>query len=999
MPKGSRFRRLLATCALGLSFQAHAVGDVVEEILVTGSYIKRSSFDSSSPLDILDQNDIAKSGATTFAQLFQNLPYNLGSENWPDTTRSGFTTGMESINLRGLGLNSTLVLVNGRRQAEAPQLNSDGIAFVDIASLVPTIAIERVEVLKDGAAALYGSDAISGVVNFITRDEFEGVDLSVEYQTLEEYDAKGGDRARDLLVQGMVGVANDRGNLVVAASLLERNRVPFNQVDFAYGTGISSFGSPGTFLTTRATGESDVDYLARVQAFEATTHVVSPVNPAAPFGSGADFDCLNVPAANGSRPTTFLRGTGVGFPGSEACVHDFLQNQSLIDEERRINLWAKFDYVLDAESDLELYGEFHVARNSVHRANSSSQPLLVFPTVPVDNPGLRNDFYQRGLGGAELVDDAAAQALGFADAVAAAQANPLVGPMLFQGRPYSDVTQIYTDGDGRLDNSGDINRDKTHFVVGLRGNLPLDTWTFDLAGTWSQHGYNGYTHYDVTHTTLGNSLAGYGGRNCNPATNDPGVGPCYYYNPYGSAYLAEPSDVGPNGLYNTDEVYSYMHIPATGTNIQEIWVLEGVVSGSIADLRSGLVGLAVGLQLRDQSYSSNPSGAAQNFEFLASAGEQAFSVNRDVWASFAELLVPVSDPGSALGAMEISAAVRYEDYGGDAGSTTDPKIALLWMPMDELSLRASFQTSFKAPGLAQFGGASSTPAFVQSDPLDPTSTPTFLTSVAVGNPDLEPEEADVFNAGFSWQPDGILDGLRVSVDYWSFEFSNAIRKESGIAVIAAYAAEFNAGILDGPASRKLTLNPDGTLTGLRSDFINTASLDSNGVDVSIGFQLSLDDLGMLDLFWNSSHVQEFEFVEIEGGPRIDGLGKRNFGTIGAPAPRWRGNWGADWLMGNHAANITFRYTDDYKMSRTPSAVIAQFNSRSPSPNIDDHLTIDLQYSYRIEEVFGTPGPTITLGVINLTNEEPPSIDDGLGYDSKLHDPRGRVLYGRMSISL
>jgi outer membrane receptor for ferrienterochelin and colicin len=190
----------LAAAAAAMLLPATVLGAAnddgpIEEIVVTGSYIQRSTFDSSSPLDLIGQEDFAKNGAMSVKDIAQQLTYNLGSENYPDTLRSGATTGTENVNLRGLGLNSTLVLMNGRRQAEAPNLTNDGVAFVDTASMMPTIAIERMEVLKDGAAALYGSDAISGVVNFITRGDFEGMELQVDYQNIS--DSTDWDQSRD----------------------------------------------------------------------------------------------------------------------------------------------------------------------------------------------------------------------------------------------------------------------------------------------------------------------------------------------------------------------------------------------------------------------------------------------------------------------------------------------------------------------------------------------------------------------------------------------------------------------------------------------------------------------------------------------------------------------------------------------------------------------------------------------------------------------------------
>lgn len=984
----------IATAVAGLlvwsgaaAAQAASEGPI-EEIVVTGSYIQRSSFDSSSPLDLIGQEDFARTGAISVKDMAQNLTYNLGSENFPDTLRSGATTGTENINLRGLGLNSTLVMLNGRRQAEAPNLTNDGVAFVDTASMMPTIAIERMEVLKDGAAALYGSDAISGVVNFITRSDFEGFELQVDHQSIS--DSPDWKRSGDWSIQGIFGLSSDRGNVMVAASWLDRSELPMFARDYTFAGGLSGFGAPGSVFTTRGEGESEAAFAARTAAFEATT-----LDPAIP--GGADLDCTTVPHAqgspgdNGSRPMSLLLASG------DRCLVDFLPTQSIIDAEERRKIFAQFSYLLVPEYEMELFGEFHAATNDIKRGNSPSYGFVSAPTVPVSNPGLRYDAFRRGLGGSELIDDAAAQGLGFENAVAAAEANPLVGPMITNIRPFVGIPEeVYYDK-GRVDNAGEMERDKTHLVTGLRGNVPgSEDWTFEVAGTWSEHQFTGFSAYDTNNPNMLAALAGYGGRDCNPATTQAGdaAGGCYYFNPYGSAYLADPSDVGPNGLYNATELFRDMVDPIIGQSEQELWVVEGVVTGSLMELPAGDLGLAVGAQYRDQSFRSVPSGTGSNFDFSFVVGQEPFSVERDVYAVFAEALVPVTGTDSGMGALELSLALRYEDYGGGTGDTTDPKIAFLWMPVSDLSVRGSFQTSFKAPGLAQLGGSSTSLNNVQQDPFDPGSARVFVPGIAVGNPNLKPEQADVYNVGFSWEPaDGPLAGLRASVDYWSFAYEDAIKKESNTSVIAAFVAG------DPAAQAKITLDGLGNIAVIRSEFINAASVDTSGIDFSLGYALNTEAVGSFDFFYNMTYLTEYEFRESPTAPKIDGLGKRNFQTIGAPAPEWRANIGVDWFRGNHSANVTVRYIDEYEMTSPPSALIAGFNGRVPDPAIDDHVTVDVQYSYQFQGMFGTDGPIVTIGAINLFDEDPPTLDDGPGYDTKIHDPRGQVLYGRVKVTL
>lgn len=961
---------------------------MLDEIVVTGSYIRRSTFDSSSPVDFLGQEDFQRNAAISIKDIAQNLTYNIGSENFPDTLRSGATTGTENVNIRGLGLNSTLVLVNGRRTSESPNLTNDGVAFVDTASLVPTIAVERMEVLKDGAAALYGSDAISGVVNFITRNNFEGMEISIDHQTLTQYDD---DRPSDTSIQGIVGFGNERGHVVAAASYLNRRPMPMYERGFTRGGGLSALGSPGLFIPTP--GEGETDFGARAAAWQQTTFDPNSIQ-------GADLDCETVDfrrpdgtptnwLTNPNDPNSFL-------PGAEGCVFDFLPMQSILDREQRVNFWAHGEFLLIPEHNVELYAEFHSASNNIQRGNSPSYGFVNFPTVPVSNPGLRNDAFRRGLGGEELIDDAIAQQMGYANAVEAAENNPNVGPQLYIGRPFTGNPAEEYNSRGRFEIQGRVERDKNHFVGGIRGDLPFaETWTFDIANTWSQHKFGGFVAYDTNESNMQAAMQGFGGRDCDPSVSGPGEGNCFFFNPFGSAYLADEDDVGPNGLYNSDEMFDFLRDPIMSTVKQDLWVLDAVITGDAFDLPAGPLGLAFGAQYRDQSYIAIPSGTGSNFDFSFVVGQEAFEVERDVWAVFGEALVPLATPDSDIGALELSIALRHEDYGGGTGSTTDPKIAFLWMPTDELSVRGSFQTSFKAPGLAQLGGSSTSLNNVLTNLLnDPDDqSRTFIPGIAVGNPDLQPEEADVWNLGFSWQPSGALDGFELNLDYWNFEFDNAIRKESNDSIVRA-AADGDQAALD-----KLTLNPDGTVAVIRSEFINAAQVETDGIDVSMSYPFHTDNSGQFEVFLNATRIMTYKFQEGPDQPVVNGLGKRNFQTIGAPAPKWRGNMGVDWFRGNHSANATLRYTHKYSIADSNvDPRIALIHNREPSNSVDRHITLDAQYSFQFDELFGMTGPTVTFGAINLLNEKPPKLDTGPGWDTKMHDPRGRILYGRLHMS-
>ena len=192
--------------AFGLSAQDQNQ-ESVEEVVVTGSYLKGSATDGASPIEVIDRSTIEDIGAVTVADITNYLTANSGSENNADSFNSGSTQGTSNVNLRGLGLSSTLVLINGRRNTVAASQANDGSVFVDTNS-IPTVAIQRVEILKEGAASVYGSDAVAGVANYILRRDFEGFEVNVSQQKTDI-----GSQTDDLM-SFIIGTESNGNNIV-----------------------------------------------------------------------------------------------------------------------------------------------------------------------------------------------------------------------------------------------------------------------------------------------------------------------------------------------------------------------------------------------------------------------------------------------------------------------------------------------------------------------------------------------------------------------------------------------------------------------------------------------------------------------------------------------------------------------------------------------------------------------------------------------------------------
>jgi iron complex outermembrane receptor protein len=228
-------------CSVALLFSAFAVvaqesTDSVEEVIVTGSYIKGSATDGASPVEIIGRDTIEDLGATSVADITRNISVNSGSENNADSFTQGSTQGTSNINLRGLGLSSTLVLVDGRRQTIAAGTANDGSVFVDT-NAIPVIALERVEVLKEGAAAVYGSDAVAGVVNYILRRDFTGLEFNLSQQKTDLGDST------DDRVGVIWGKESGDTNIVVAYSQLDRSPIGGENLTDYSQLAISSLGN------------------------------------------------------------------------------------------------------------------------------------------------------------------------------------------------------------------------------------------------------------------------------------------------------------------------------------------------------------------------------------------------------------------------------------------------------------------------------------------------------------------------------------------------------------------------------------------------------------------------------------------------------------------------------------------------------------------------------------------------------------------------------------
>lgn len=308
-----------------------------EEVIVTGSHIRHArQMHSPSPITVLERSALMSQGNIELPQILQDLPFNSGAEVQVHNLDQPLTAGTGAINLRNLGLGATMVLLNGHRQTNAAVATTEGETFVDLNSLLPMVMIERIEILRDGASATYGSDAVAGVINIIPRNEFDGFSVEGRYQ------ATGKNDQTESRISAIYGLefAQGRAHVVTALSFLERDRLASSDRAFTEGTVISSFGQPGTFL------------------------------------GQAGF--VRDPACG--------VGGGVISPSSEFCQLDVSGFFDLVPEEKRWQWYSHLDFQLSSSSQLSASVSWNDA--DVWVTASPSFPFATdLPEVPVDNPG------------------------------------------------------------------------------------------------------------------------------------------------------------------------------------------------------------------------------------------------------------------------------------------------------------------------------------------------------------------------------------------------------------------------------------------------------------------------------------------------------------------------------------------------------------------------------------------------------------------------------------
>ena len=862
----------LVSTFLCLSQFSLAQQDVIEEIVVTGSYIKTSSKNDTSPVDIILRDEIDSIGAFLTSDIIKNLSINSGSENNTDAFTSGSTQGTSNINLRGLGLSSTLVLIDGRRQTVTGATANDGSVFVNT-STIPLIAIQRVEVLKEGAASIYGSDAVAGVVNYIFRRDFKGFELDISDKRTDAGNQK------DQSMSFILGNQSNSFQWVLAASVLNRTAMQGIVKPELSQLAVSGLGN--SFLLF---GPSEVD-----QGPYAGTY--------SPFENVPDANCIEnngilIPQSSGSR-----------------CGFLYGPRFNLVNDEDHENLYFSLEREFNSitlESDL-MYASINVNDNP----QSPSYPALSYLSP--------SNLIMPGVAG-----------------------NPFDVPVMWLGRPL---------GSSYPSPLAPREIETLRLSIGISGQFS-NGFDWDLHYTLSED--DGYISQPDTSTKrFTSAIKGEGGINKNQTWN-----------------LFDSSK-------NSQSLIDWISTKQETWTNNKLEVIDFVLSGEIISNSLGVIGLAAGLQLRQEEFSvsrdkdsriefDDQGNISKPADLLFLGGGIEAQAKRDAYAAFVELSISPTDN------FDVKIAARYEELEND--STFDPKLSLLYKLTDYLSFRGSISSSFREPSLSQlYSGQVGLQGIQDYSDGVPKGGTSFIRIAQNGNNLLSPEESENINLGILWKP---IENFDFKMDYWSIDYSNVITIESA-----------QGKVINDPLNSDIKRTIDGTLIGVTTKYFNAANVDTSGIDLELNYENNTN-FGLLNVGLRGTHILEYE-IPGSNGSAIDVVGLFNHDNFARSLPETKIILNTSLSNNNHKVSLFGRYVSDYSTTRPLSSAA---KSAGFDQKIDQWITFDLQYSYS----FALSGNDVRLsiGSNNILDEDVPIVYDAanFSYDPKHHDPRGRLFY-------
>jgi len=921
--KHTKLSRSLALAFGGGMALAATVPAQAQQVVITGSSIKQIEGAGALPVLTLNRADIERTGVQTTEQLLQTISAMSSSGQIQGTTGVGIATyGESNVSLRGLGSERTLVLVNGQRLAA---FAGGGGSTVNVNN-IPLAALERVEVLKDGASAVYGSDAVAGVVNFILQKNFQGIQVGGTYGTPTA--SGGGQQYQANIVAGFGDLTKDRWNVTGS---LQWNK---NQDLLGIDREFSKTANKPPYFESGATGQGNIQGAWQPGVNGASMGQGVTVGGLGYLGSsGSAYGNPMATPTNRCGDINMALAPSLSAGGQPYCNFDTGPFVGLLGQTESVS--ATLNGVWQLNDKAELYGDLLWSRTEARVAYQPSPLRTSF--LDTDE-----EFDKQLVDRVLLLRPTNPNYQIAADYLNANGLGALVG------QPLGITARVFDFGRRAQKDTSEQFR----IVGGGRGELMNQSW--DVSAFWNQNKLDG-TVTDGYFSQVG----------------------------FAKATQAPNSDWNPWSLTQSAAFQAAIapakYVGPTLSGKSQSYGLQATLSGDVMPLPAGAMQYAAGLQYRHESLVQTPAPAQFTGDIAGLGGAtKPIDADRSVYAVFGELNIPV------IKSLDLNLALRWDDY-SDFGSTTNWKGNVRWQPIQQLMLRGSYGTGFRAPTLVDLYQPIVLATSSQFD--DPVTGQTDLqvNERSGGNPNLQPETSTQYSLGFVFQP---TSSLALGIDYFNIKVEDVVAQASTQEVVAQAAAgnpAFTPYVKRDPVTNQIIETS--------VQLLNAGTLQVQGFDLSAGYKQALGP-GVLSLGLQGTYYTDFDQTSATGvttgkvGTTVDSQGNPvpsstagldGYGVV----IRYKQYVTATWTQGNWAATLGNSYASGYHAGWDLNGNPTQIGAMS---------LWDLQVAYS-----GFKNVVLTLGARNLFDKQPDtfvSVSNAFqsGYDSSQYDPRGRFVY-------
>ncbi len=974
--------------------------EALEEVIVTGSRLVASpNAVSISPITSVSAEDIAKVGVVRTEDLLNTLPQVVAENSSGQAISSD---GTATVSLRGLTSERTLALVNGRRMAPGASINSSSSPDIN---QIPSALIERVDVLTGGASAVYGADAVAGVVNFVLNTKFEGVRIDGNYGfAIHKND--------DETLLGLLAAKNNPLPESTVHAGFNKDISVLIGSNFADGKGNAT--AYFTYLRSAPVVGSQYDYAG------CTLNTPSSLpDPNGKLSCGGSSSSATgrylLLGLNGAGATTTLADKTVAPTGGfrdYSSARDAYNYGALSYLQRQAERYTAGTFInYDINEHTNVYNEFMFARNT-STAEYGASGLFAFgtPSISCSNPLFSPS---------QLAD-------------LCSPANIAANQALFGGT--GDRITLYAarrsvESGPRIDN---YTSNSFREVLGVKGDWG-DAWTYDFFGQLAitqmslfEQGFLGTQQINNALDVVPDTRPGTLGQPvCQSVLN-------------GSDPACVPWNIwAPGGV--TPQQLAYLGVQSSyGIKATE-YVVNGSVTGDLGKygvkLPSAENGMMVnlGAEYRQEKYDFDPDYIFGNG--FASGGNGAFSQIHGqfhVAEVFTEVRLPLIDDKPGAYSLSTEAGYRFSDY--TSGFTTNTyKFGLEWAPIKDVKFRGGYNRAIRAPNVTDLfapivigAGGTADPCWGPKDANGLVGGNTFefcqrtgvtagqfgnilanpaaqINTATGGNVNLTPEIADTYSFGVVLQPDAV-PGLLASFDFYNIKIKNTINQLTSNTVIN------NCGLSgDATLCGLIHRGPTGSLWFNNNNFVdvtkvNIGTIQVKGIDVSVHYGFDMGKAGKMSLNLTGTKAKNFLTQPLPTGAAYDCTGYEGT-TCDAPNPKWKHVFGADWSTpwGGLDLSLRWRYIGKVASDRTSSDPQLNDVYFPQTSFISAYNYIDLSASMPV-----TSGVNVRVGVNNIADKNPPIIPNGTYSDCPntscndntwvgTYDTLGRYVYAHVSV--